>query len=77
MMAQAFRPSLIFVLTLLASGCGQADPPPGPGPTSADEARALSEAAEMIEEARAPAPPSAGAEEPQEDGEAGEPVAAP
>ena len=64
MMAQTFRPCLIVVLALLASGCGQGDTSPGPGPANNDEARALSEAAEMIGEVRASPTPSAGPAEP-------------
>ncbi len=58
--AQSLRPSLVFALALLASACGQDNSSPGPGPTSGDEARALREAAEMIDEARATPAPSSG-----------------
>jgi hypothetical protein len=41
-------------LTLLPAACGQADSDPGPGGVTVGEARALDEAAEMIEQRRLP-----------------------
>ncbi|GAA4642622.1 hypothetical protein GCM10023115_06680 [Pontixanthobacter gangjinensis] len=46
---------VIFVSALLLSACGAADNDPGPGGVSVGEARALDEAAEMIEAKRLPA----------------------
>lgn len=44
-----------FILTVFAlAGCGKADNEPGPGGVSMGEARALDEAAEMIERQRLP-----------------------
>lgn len=55
------RHSLALPLVLLAA-CGPADNDPGPGGVTVGEARALDEAAEMIEQRRLPpeALPSAG-----------------
>lgn len=39
-------------ITLALAGCGKADTAPGPGGVSVGEARALDEAAEMIEDNR-------------------------
>ena len=47
---------------LLLAGCGPSDTDPGPGGVSVGEARALDEAAEMLDEQRLPAealPPAA------------------
>jgi hypothetical protein len=44
--------SLVVVLSL--SGCGQGDNDPGPGGVTVGEARALDEAAAIIEERRSP-----------------------
>ena len=43
---------------LLLAGCGATDNDPGPGSVTMDEARALDEAAEMLEDQRLP--PEAG-----------------
>lgn len=40
---------------LLVAGCGASDTDPGPGGVTVGEARALDEAAEMLEERRLPA----------------------
>lgn len=45
----------LLALALLAA-CGQSDNDPGPGGITVGEARALDEAAEMIESRRPPAP---------------------
>ena len=45
---------------LLLAGCGAGDNDPGPGGVTVGEARALDEAAEMLDEQRSPTPsPSA------------------
>ncbi len=46
---------LVLPIALLTSGCGAEDNEPGPGGVSVGEAKALDEAAEMIE-ARRPEP---------------------
>lgn len=59
-----FRRALA-VLTLCVAGlasCGPADTDPGPGGVTVGEARALDEAAAMIEERRTPAEALAGEE---------------
>ncbi len=43
------------VLTLAIAACGPSDNDPGPGGVTVGEARALDEAAEMIEQRRTPA----------------------
>jgi hypothetical protein len=58
--ARALTASL--AATLLLAGCGPGDTDPGPGGVTVGEARALDEAAEMLDEQRLPAealPPSA------------------
>ncbi|MEQ1542287.1 MAG: hypothetical protein ABL926_08535 [Novosphingobium sp.] len=61
------RRLLILLPALLLSACGKADNEPGPGGVTVGEARALDEAAQMIEDQRlspaatpapAPAPPA-------------------
>jgi hypothetical protein len=48
--------NLLIPMTLLAlAGCGKADNDPGPGGVTVGEARALDEAAEMLEQKRMPA----------------------
>jgi hypothetical protein len=50
-------------LLLLLTGCGANDTDPGPGGVTVGEARALDEAAEMLDEQRLPPealPPAAG-----------------
>lgn len=54
---------------LLLAGCGPNDTDPGPGGVTVGEARALDEAAEMLDEQRLPAkalPPAKASEEPSE-----------
>lgn len=46
--------SLSFALLAPLAGCGPADNDPGPGGVTVGEARALDEAAAMIEEGRLP-----------------------
>jgi len=46
--------SLAFLATLALAGCGSGDNDPGPGGVTVGEARALDEAAEMIEQRRPP-----------------------
>ena len=47
--------AIFLVLSVLAlSACGKADNEPGPGRVTAGEAKALDEAAQMIEEDRLP-----------------------
>ncbi|WP_209348917.1 hypothetical protein [Pontixanthobacter sp. CEM42] len=48
------KPILSFSSLLLLAACGNADNEPGPGGVSVGEARALDEAAEMIEAKRIP-----------------------
>lgn len=45
----------LLALTALLAACGPSDNDPGPGGVTVGEARALDEAAEMIEERRIPA----------------------
>lgn len=53
-----------YLLPLLAlASCGQKDTDPGPGGVTVGEARALDEAAEMLE--KRPAPPTTDADVPQ------------
>jgi hypothetical protein len=51
---------------LLLAGCGQQDNDPGPGGVTVGEARALDEAAEMLEQQRLPEDALAGGEAPPE-----------
>ena len=53
MRAASFLPALLFPALLLAA-CGPAGNDPGPGGVTVDEARALDQAAEMLEERRLP-----------------------
>ena len=46
--------SAVIAALLLLAGCGKADNEPGPGGVTVGEARALDEAAEMIEAERLP-----------------------
>ena len=46
--------SVVLAAILLLTGCGKADNEPGPGGVTVGEARALDEAAEMIEAERLP-----------------------
>ncbi len=61
-MVSPFRLSLILAGALLVQGCGPVPAEPGPSAQTADETRALSEAAEMIAQPR-PAPSDGAAEE--------------
>ncbi len=54
-MMDSMRSSLALTAILLLAACGQADNEPGPGGVTVGEARALDEAAEMIEQRRMPA----------------------
>ena len=54
------RPAAALALLALA-GCGKADNAPGPGEVTVGEARALDEAAEMLEQRRPPVEVSASA----------------
>ncbi len=57
----------LFAAALLGAtltACGSADNEPGPGAVSVDEARALDDAAQMIEERRTPAEALSGEDEP-------------
>jgi hypothetical protein len=61
---------------LLLSACGQSDSDPGPGGVTVGEARALDEAAEMIEQRRLPpgtaaTPPATGTERAGQEARAG------
>jgi hypothetical protein len=63
---------------LLLAGCGQQDNDPGPGGVTVGEARALDEAAEMLDEQRLPAealPAPAPTGEPSGERAAAEPAA--
>lgn len=53
-MTRSARPILFLSLSLLLAGCGKADNEPGPGGVTVGEARALDEAAEMVEAQRLP-----------------------
>jgi hypothetical protein len=48
------KPTILTAILLLAA-CGKPDNAPGPGGVTVGEARALDEAAEMIEQRRLPA----------------------
>lgn len=48
------RAALLFGAVLLLAGCGSNDTDPGPGGVTVAEAKALDEAAEMIEARRPP-----------------------
>jgi hypothetical protein len=58
------RATLLAVLFL--AGCGEQDNDPGPGGVTVGEARALDEAAEMLEQQRLPQDASEGGEAPPE-----------
>jgi len=47
-------PALPVLLVVLLAGCGPGDTDPGPGGVTVGEARALDEAAEMLDEQRLP-----------------------
>ena len=50
----AMRGSIILAVSLLLAACGQKDTDPGPGGVSVGEARALDEAAAMLDRQRLP-----------------------
>jgi len=52
-MASAMR-RIILAAALLAAACGPAETDPGPGGVTVGEAKALDEAAEMLEQRRLP-----------------------
>lgn len=54
-------PALPAGLLLALAGCGPAENDPGPGGVTVGEARALDEAAEMLDKQRAPEGPAEGA----------------
>jgi hypothetical protein len=53
-MRRALAPALALALTVAAAACGKPDNAPGPGGVTVGEARALDEAAAMIEDQPAP-----------------------
>jgi hypothetical protein len=48
------RTAACLVLAVLAAGCGKKDTDPGPGGVTVAEAKALDQAAEMLEQRRLP-----------------------
>ena len=58
----------LLALTALLAACGPSDNDPGPGGVTVGEARALDEAAQMIEERRIPADVLAEQDEAEQDG---------
>lgn len=54
-MRNAARSTLALGLAALLAACGSSDNDPGPGGVSVGEARALDEAAEMLDQQRLPA----------------------
>lgn len=58
-----------ILTTALTGACGDADNEPGPGGVSIGEARALDEAAKMIESRNPPAKPVAAADQKRDDTE--------
>ena len=54
-MRSAHTLGLALAMTALLAACGPSDNDPGPGGVTVGEARALDEAAQMIEERRIPA----------------------
>jgi len=48
------RPSPVWLLALLLAACGSGDDDPGPGGVTVGEAKALDEAAEMLDAQRLP-----------------------
>ena len=59
---------LVLAMTALLAACGPSDNDPGPGGVTVGEARALDEAAQMIEERRIPADVLAEQDEAEQDG---------
>ncbi len=53
-MTQTSTRPLVLVLLLLMAACGPAGNDPGPGGVTVDEARALDDAAAMLDERRLP-----------------------
>lgn len=53
-MAVAMRTGILVPLCALAASCGPNPSDPGPGGVSVSEAKALDEAAEMLEQRRTP-----------------------
>lgn len=58
----------VLAITALLAACGPSDNDPGPGGVTVGEARALDEAAQMIEERRIPADVLAEQDEAEQDG---------
>lgn len=54
-LARRLSPALPAIALLTLGGCGKGDNEPGPGGVTVGEARALDEAAEMLEDRRLPA----------------------
>ena len=61
-MANSRGTSVLLALTILAAGCSRTDNEPGPGGVTVSEAKALDDAAEMLE-SRDSAPPAKPAED--------------
>ena len=59
---------LVLAMTAILAACGPSDNDPGPGGVTVGEARALDEAAQMIEERRIPADVLAEQDEAEQDG---------
>ena len=59
------RNTLAFIALLTLAACGKSDNAPGPGGVTVGEARALDEAAEMIEKRNKLAPAPVGTPTPQ------------
>lgn len=53
-MIDAMRKAACLLLAVLAAGCGPKDTDPGPGGVTVAEAKALDQAAEMLEQRRLP-----------------------
>lgn len=53
-MIGAMRKPTCLLIVVLAAGCGQRDTDPGPGGVTVAEAKALDQAAEMLEQRRLP-----------------------
>jgi hypothetical protein len=64
---QASARALTLLVTGLLAACGSNEGEQQPAPASADEARALEEAAEMLEEQRNTPEPTAGSSSPSAD----------
>lgn len=57
-MLRPYRLAIVALTAALLASCGKADNDPGPGGVTVGEARALDEAAEMIEQRRPNAAPT-------------------